>query len=64
MQNICDLISNIKRRIAWNHISCKYTFPDEDLKSQGNNIFDYNTIRDICKAIAEGKTIKEIIVDE
>lgn len=61
--NIYDLIGNIKRRIAWTHISYKYTFPDEDLKSQGNNIFDYNTIRDICKAIAEGKTIKEIIVE-
>lgn len=59
--NIYDLIGNIKRRISWNHISYKYTFPDADLKSQGNNIFDYDTIRNICKAIAEEKTIKEII---
>lgn len=51
------LIENIRRRIAWNHISYKYEFPSINRSAR---FINDEIAEDICKAIVQGLNDKEI----
>lgn len=52
-----DLIGNIKRRIAWTHISKNYVFPDQD---QRFRVHSKEEVIQICKYLEMGLSTKEI----
>lgn len=55
-----DLIGNIKRGIAWKDISKDYNFNNIDYK-YSYSMYSEDTIIEICQAIADDKSIKQII---
>ena len=55
--NYYDIISNIKRGIAWKHISCQYNFDDSIYKWSNHSISEIKTI---CELLEQGKSIPEI----
>ena len=52
-----DMIGNIYRRIAWTHISNKYTFPEYDDRFRVNS---REVIENICKCIEDGLDNKSV----
>lgn len=54
-----DLIGNIKRRIAWTHISKNYEFPDSDL-DQRFRVHSKEEVIQICKYLEMGMDTKSI----
>ena len=55
--NNYDLIGNIKRGIAWKHISRNYDFSNI---SYTNSNFTTDQIHDICRSLENGETYKDI----
>ena len=53
--NNYDLVGNIKRKVAWKHITEGYDFSNRNGKMYPNNI-----IESICKMISKGKSIADI----
>lgn len=51
-----DLISNIKRKVAWTHISCLYNIPEKN----NNQKYTDDEIRHICDLLSQSKSIREI----
>lgn len=56
-ENNRNMIGNIYRGIAWNHISCKYTFPEIDQRFRS---ISRDQVNEICSLIAKGLSNKEI----
>ena len=54
--NNLDLVSNIKRKIAWVDISSQYNIP----KKNNNQKYSDDEIRIICEKIQDGFTIRQI----
>lgn len=56
-ENNRNLIGNIYRGIAWNHISCKYSFPEIDQRFRS---ISRDQVNEICRLISEGLSNKEV----
>lgn len=56
-ENNRNIIGNIYRGIAWEHISCKYVFPEIDQRFRS---ISRDQVNEICKLIAEGYCNRDI----